>query len=161
MANELTFGDLGRIFERAADDMPAIDEAILEMLGERIRDRAKSYLGVPQIIGHGGFPPWAPLAASTLAQKGQVAPGTPLEESGALGDSIEFERISPITVAIGSNLLSERGEPYPKYLEEGTADMPPRPYLHPAAIEVVAESLDDIGDAIVSGVGGLGTYRGR
>jgi hypothetical protein len=157
---EYTFGDLARIFEQAAADMPAIDEAILERLGERIEERARSYLGVPQGAGHGGFPPWAPLAPSTLASKGQAAPGTPLLETGALGASLEHERISAVTVAVGTNLLSERGEPYPKYLEEGTAEMPPRPFLHPAAIEVVSESLDEIGEAIVSGVGGMGTWRG-
>ena len=161
MAAEYSFGDMARMFELAAADMPAIDEAILDMLGEKIRDRARSYLGVPQTMGHGGFAPWAPLAPSTLAKKGQAAPGTPLMETGDLADSLEFQRISPVTVAIGTSLLSERGDPYPKYLEEGTAEMPPRPYLHPAAIEVVEESLDEIGEMIVSGVGGMGTYRGR
>ena len=161
MAAEYSFGDMARIFERAAADMPAIDEAILDMLGEKIRDQARSYLGVPQTTGHGGFPPWAPLAPSTLAKKGQVAPGTPLMETGDLASSIEFQRISPVTVAIGTSLVSERGDPYPKYLEEGTSEMPPRPYLHPAAIEVVESSLDEIGEMIVSGVGGMGTYRGR
>jgi hypothetical protein len=159
MAAEHSFGDLSRIFNRAADDMLAIDEAILEMLGKRIEDRARSYLGVPQIAGHGGFAPWAPLAESTLEKKGQVAPGTPLMETGELGESIEHRRVSAITVAVGTSLLSDRGAPYPKYLEEGTAEMPPRPFLHPAALEVVEESLDEIGAVIVSGVGGS-AFRG-
>jgi hypothetical protein len=154
---EYSFSDMARIFEQAAADMPAIDEAILEMLGSRIEERARSYLGVPQSAGHGGFAPWAPLSPVTLANKGQEAPGTPLLETGALGASIEHERISPITVAVGTSLVSERGEPYPKYLEEGTADMPPRPFLHPAAVEVVEESLEDIGAVIVAGIGGRRT----
>lgn len=157
---EHSFGDMARIFERAASDMPAIDEAILEMLGVEIRDRARSYLGVPQNHGHGGFPPWAPLAPSTLAKKGQEAPGTPLFDTGALADSLEHRVISPITVAVGTSIESERGAPYGKYLEEGTADMPPRPFLHPAAIEVVEEKLEEIGAAIVTGVGAMGTWRG-
>ena len=160
MAVEYSFGEMARIFEDAARDMPAIDSAILEMLGVRIEDRAKSYLGIPQTIGHGGFPPWAPLAESTLAKKGQTAPGTPLLESGELADSLDHQLVSPITVAVGTALLSERGQPYPNYLEEGTSEMPPRPFLHPAALEVVKESLDEIGAAIVAGVGGMGTFRG-
>jgi len=161
VGREYSFGDMARIFEDAARDMPAIDEAILEMLGQKIEDRARSYLGVPQTNGHGGFPPWPPLADSTLAKKGQMAPGTPLMETGALSNSLEHQLLSPITVAIGTSLLSDRGEPYPKYLEEGTSEMPPRPFLHPAAIEVVEESLDAVGEMIVSGVGGMGTFNGR
>jgi hypothetical protein len=155
---ELSFAQLGRLFEAAASDMPAIDAAILDLLGDRIIERAREYLGVPQLTGHAGFPPWAPLAEATLAKKGQVAPGTPLLETGALGESIRKERVSPITVAVGTNLVSERGQPYPKFLEEGTADMPPRPFLHPAGLEVAAESLEDIGEMIVAGVGGRRGY---
>ena len=161
MAVEYSFGDMARLLERAALDMPAVDESILETLGLRIKERARSYLGVPQMVGHGGFSAWAPLAEGTLEKKGQAPPGTPLEETGALAESLEHERISAITVAIGTSLVSERGEPYPKYLEEGTSRMPPRPYLHPAAMEVTGEMLDEIGATIVTAMGGMSTFRTR
>lgn len=158
MAAEFSFGEFARILERSASYMPAIDEMLLEEIGQNVVKRARSYLGVPQTQGHGGFPPWAPLAPATLAKKGQEAPGTPLLEAGALGESLQAQLISPISVEIGSDLVSERGAPYPKYLEEGTSEMPPRPFLRPAAIEVVEEMLPEIGEAIVAGIGAIGPW---
>lgn len=158
MAAELSFADFARVLERSGSYMAAVDEMLLDEMGQKVVRRARSYLGVPQTEGHGDFPPWAPLAPSTLAKKGQEAPGTPLLETGALGESLQAQKVSPITIEVGTDLVSERGEPYPKYLEEGTSEMPPRPYLHPAAIEVVEEMLPEIGEAIVAGIGGIGPW---
>ncbi len=140
-----------RTLERAGPAIEATHPEILNALGEAIRDRARDYLGIPQVSGHGGFPPWAPLAPSTLARKGV---NTPLYETGALGESLDYEIVSDSEVQVGTDIVSERGAPYGKYLEEGTAEMPARPYLHPAAIEITEEMLDDIGNAIVGGIFG-------
>ena len=145
-----TLRDMARIFR---DSPGAVEEtfgAAVDAIGKAVQARAREYLGVPQTTGHGGFPPWPPLAPSTLARKGA---DTPLMETGALADSIDYEIVSQNTVEIGTDILSARGEPYGKYLEEGTSRMPPRPFLHPAAVEVVAEMVDEIGEAIVSDIG--------
>jgi HK97 gp10 family phage protein len=116
----------------------------VEYLGQRIAERAKSYMGHPQIEGHGGFPPWPPLAASTLEKKGA---NTPLFDTGEMQASVQYAVKSPVEVEIGSNI------PYARFQELGTADMPARPFIHPAAIEVTQESLPIIGESIVHGIG--------
>ena len=148
----LDLKDMSRIFFDAVPDVEQTFPEILNMLGEAVRDRAVSYLGVPQPPAHGGFPPWPPLSRGTLKNKGQAAPGTPLYETGKLAASIDYEILSENEVEVGTDVLSDRGAPYGKYLEEGTSRMPPRTYLHPAAVEVVAEMVDVIGEAVVDGI---------
>lgn len=122
--------------------LPEVFHGELERLGEDIAARAKSYLGRPQPPAHGGFPPWPPLAPATLAKKGA---NTPLYETGRLADSIEYSvEKEENRVTIGSNLR------YARFHELGTSKMSARPFLHPAAEEVVAERGDLIGEAVVT-----------
>jgi HK97 gp10 family phage protein len=131
------------LFARAPVAVRAALAITLEEIGKRVAERAKSYLGVPQAAGHGGYPPWPPLAPSTLAHKGT---DTPLLETGALRDDIHHVVVSESEVQIGTNV------PYGRYLEFGTAKMPPRPFLRPAAMEVTQESREEIGSAAVRGI---------
>ena len=53
------FAEMSAHLEDAARmGVPEALRAELDVLGGLIENRAKSYLGHPQIQGHAGFPPW-------------------------------------------------------------------------------------------------------
>jgi phage gpG-like protein len=111
------------------------EHEILEMTGRRISERAKQKIGVPQ-------PGWPPLQESTIARKqraGAAQPEAPLLLTGALKDSITYVvHESESMVEVGTN------DPKAKYQELGAAGVPPRPFLAPAAFEVLDQLQDEI-----------------
>lgn len=117
----------------------------LEIIGSLVENRAKSYLGHPQLRGHAGFPPWPPLAPSTLERKGADTPGI---EAGEMQASVSHQVVNDEEVQIGSNDAAAR------YFEYGSVSQPARPFIEPAGLEVVQERLAEIGLAVVEGMMG-------
>lgn len=111
---------------------------IAHALGEAIRDRAKEKIGEYQPSSH-GFNAWAPLEQSTMDQrvsKGYTA-NDPLDRTGELRDSISM-RSDGNGAIIGSPLEIAL------YQENGTEHIPPRPFLGPAAGEVMDSAPERI-----------------
>lgn len=103
-------------------------------------------------IGHyqgevGQFAAWAPLAASTQAERvaAGFTPNDPLLRTGALRDSISHQ-IDTLDAVIGST--SE----IMVYQELGTANIPPRAVLGPAAIRNKALIMRTLGHAAAEGL---------
>lgn len=95
----------------------------------------------------GPFDAWAELADSTKkdrVNKGYT-PDDPLLRDGTLRDSIEVE-IAPLEAVIGSK------EDIAAYQEFGTATIPPRPFLGPAAFDNLEKIEKLIGKAVVQGL---------
>lgn len=58
------------------------------------------------------------------------APGeAPANKTGRLMNSISYSIHSTHELEIGASARSNKGAPYPRFLEEGTKKMAPRPYL--------------------------------
>jgi hypothetical protein len=133
------FASLGALaFFLRNTSMPAIElttREILHTTGRRIAERARAKIGVPQAG-------WPPLQESTIERKqraGAAQPEAPLLLTGALKDSITFiVHESESMVEIGTN------DPKAKYQELGAAGVPPRPFLAPAAFEVLDLLQDEI-----------------
>lgn len=57
------------------------------------------------------------------------APGEPpAKRSGRLSQSFMY-RTSPLELIVGNKAFSKNGAPYPRFLEDGTSKMDPRPYF--------------------------------
>ena len=104
-------------------------------------------------IGHyqgqvGEFPAWAPLAASTEAEKARLgAPlGAPLLRHGGLYASFEHQLLSDTEGVVGST------DPTLIFHEFGTSKMPPRPVMGPAVVKNRARIQQILGRAIVEGI---------
>lgn len=118
-----------------------------EKAGKMVQENARARLGNYQ---NG----WAPLKDETIARKARG--DTPLLETGKMRDSIGYkvdrESDSKVTVQIGSN------DPSAVANEIGTARIPPRPFLLPAALEVApqvgAQMAKDLAEVL--GLKGLG-----
>lgn len=128
---DVSFDNLASAFSSLATSIGNGQNGIAHALGEAIRDRAKEKIGEYQSSSH-GFDAWAPLAQSTMDQR--VSKGfpanNPLLRSGELRDSITM-RSDGNGVIIGSPL------DIALYQENGTEHIPPRPFLGPAAGEVM------------------------
>jgi len=117
------------------------EREILHLAGRRIAERAREKIGVPQPAS-GLSPAWPPLAESTIERKqraGAAQPEAPLLLTGTLKDSITYiVHESESMVEIGTD------DPKAKYHELGAAGVPPRPFLAPAAFEVLDQMQDEI-----------------
>lgn len=105
-----------------ARDIEASGPAIVKKACEIVQARAKKTIGTDQEL-------WAPLAASTIADKQQHGFPTPkpLLRTGEMRDSIEFQ-VDGLQGCVGSN--SEIAV----FQELGTSKIPPRSFLRSAAI---------------------------
>jgi len=119
----------------------------LELALKLIEQDAKDQIGhyQPQV---GEFPAWAPLAASTEEEKARMgAPANaPLLRRGDLRDSFSHQVISEHEGVVGST------DPVAIFHEFGTAKMPPRPVLGPAAVRNRDKIRAIIGRAVVEGI---------
>lgn len=105
-------------------------------------------------IGHyqkesGPFQDWAELAESTIedrVRKG-YAPDEPLLREGNLRDSIQSE-VKVLEGVVGSK------SPIAAYQEFGTATIPPRPFIGPAAFENKEKIKAIVGLAAFEGITG-------
>ena len=103
----------------------------MEHVGQLVEDTAKEVIGTYDLG-------WAPLAASTIAQKANG--DTPLLESGAMRDSIGHITESR-SVSIGSN------DQDAVWQELGTAKIPARSFLQGSALHSKDKILSIIGEA--------------
>ena len=127
---EIAFGSLASLAVHVAGAALALEAAGhhgLEKCAQLIEKTAKDEIGEyqPQV---GPFPEWSPLADATVADR--VAKGyaadEPLLRTGELRDSIKHE-VHGLEAMVGStsNIAA--------YQEFGTAKIPPRPFIGPAA----------------------------
>jgi phage gpG-like protein len=119
-----SFSALAAHFEAVATRLPAAEHKALEEIGKTVEQKAKAKIGTEQ-------PGWAPLAESTLADKGRQGypVPAPLLRAGELRDSISHE-VEGNQVAIGSPSLLALWQ------ELGTSrGIPPRSFLGASMIE--------------------------
>jgi len=110
-----------------------------------IEETAKEEIGVYQ-PAVGPFEAWAPLAASTKAERVRLGytEDEPLLRSGQLRDSIESE-VTGLAAIVGTK--SEIG----LWQEVGTDRIPPRPFIGSAYGRKIDPLMDAIGQAISLG----------
>lgn len=154
----MDFADL----ERLALHFVALEVAVqehaergLDKALEVIEKEAKAELGhyQPEV---GPFNAWPELAESTLKHHEALGVGeSPLLVHGGLYASIEHERHGPEGV-VGSK------EDVAAYQELGTATIPPRPFIGPAAFKSQAKVEKVMGEAAVKGLlyGAVGAWTG-
>lgn len=156
MSTVLTsFEQAAALFLARAAELRVELEAGLHKVGAHIETVAKEEIGHYQ-PAEGPFPAWAPLAQTTLEgwggypgkiELGYAPPDNPLLRTGEMRESIGHE-VHDLEAVIGSNdetLL---------YQELGTAAMPPRPVLGPAAHKSKPAIEMLIGAALVTGIAG-------
>jgi HK97 gp10 family phage protein len=119
-------------------------EVGLAKVGEFAEKLAKSYIGHEQEA-------WAPLAASTLADKaakGYDVPA-PLLRTGELRDSITHEVLAAeLAVVVGST------EKIAAYQELGTSRIPPRPFIEPGLKQALPLAEEVFGKIAVEALTG-------
>lgn len=104
-------------------------QAGLDGIGQGLEDTMRGKIGTYQPAS-GPFVSWAPLAQATLDRKsaaGYAIP-EPLRETGELERSFRHD-VEGLTLIAGST------DPKMIFHEMGTANMPPRPVVGPAAFE--------------------------
>ncbi len=128
-----SFGAFAAHLELLSLEGAAVTEHLTEHSAAVIRDIAKEKIGHYQ-DAVGGFPAWAPLAASTEADKARAGapPNAPLLRHGELYASIESEAES---VELEGHAVIGSASDIAVYQEMGTEKIPPRPFLGPAAFE--------------------------
>lgn len=130
-------------------------DKILQVGAERIRDRARSELGIYQ-AATGMFNAWDQLAPATLARK---SGNTPLYETGALEAAIKvIPSGEPLTIYVG--ITDPDMAVIGKTQEFGslTKNIPPRPFLGPALYQEEEQIRADIDALVFSGFGTSGGY---
>ncbi len=120
----------------------------LEKVASGIEKAAKGKIGTYQEAS-GPFPAWQELADSTKADRLNKGydPDEPLLRDGTLRDSIQHE-VEGLEAIIGSK------SDIAAYQEFGTARIPPRPFIGPAAFENKNKIERILGEAAVAGIVG-------
>lgn len=135
------------MIERELVTMLALHEG-LELVATKIEETAKDEIGEYQ-PAVGPFPAWEPLAESTKADR--VAQGysadEPLLRSGEMRESIHHE-VEALEAIIGSD------SDIAFWQETGTATIPARPFLGPAAFHNIELMQKILGAATVVGLAG-------
>lgn len=131
---DLDFAGLGKALSSMARSLDEVQHGIAHTLGEAIKERAKGKLGEYQPESH-GFEAWAPLSGVTMQKRALAGypANNPLLVTGELSESIEM-RVDGNGAIIGSK------SDIALYQENGTENIPPRPFLGPAAYEVMDEA---------------------
>ncbi len=138
-----SFAEFAEHLAKAAIAVKVSEHKALEAVARAVEKDAKAQIGSyqPEVEP---FPEWAQLAESTQAdreQKGYPA-NEPLLRDGTLRDSIEHE-VQGDEAVIGSKLEIAA------YQEFGTATIPPRPFIGPAAVKVEKKLHKLFGEAIL------------
>ena len=121
----------------------------LDQVARLVEKTAKDEIGQYQ-PAIGPFPEWAPLAASTEAEKARMGfpLDAPLLRTGEMRDSIQHET-NGFEAIVGST------DDKMVYHEFGTDKIPPRPVIGPAAFSNQEKIQEILGTAVVSGfIGG-------
>lgn len=128
--SELNLFGLAAILESAVGKIAKNNKKALKQIAVRIEKTAKSEIGHYQRAG-GGFPAWAKLEESTIADKtrgGFSPPDNPLLRTGEMLNSIKHEvNESNLSAIIGST------DEKMFFHEFGTSKMAMRPVIGPAA----------------------------
>lgn len=128
-----SFGGFATHLELLSLQGAEVTEHLTTHSAETIRDIAKAKIGYYQGAS-GGFPAWAPLAASTEAEKRRLGapPNAPLLRHGEMYASIEYQaEFEPLE---GNAVVGTPSE-VAVYQELGTPTIPPRPFMGPAGFE--------------------------
>ena len=112
---------------------------------KEIEETAKEEIGVYQ-PAYGPFDAWAPLAASTKADRVRsgYTEDDPLLRSGVLRDSIESEVVG-LAAIVGTK------KQIGLWQEVGTARIPPRPFIGPAYVRKIDPLMEMIRMSILEG----------
>lgn len=146
---EIEFANLNDFVLHLAETVVAIEEVehrALKKCAEVIEKDAKNRIGEYQPTT-GPFPAWEPLADSTEQEKARLGypVDAPLLRKGNLRDSIRHE-VSGHEAVIGSQ------SGIAAYQEFGTEQIPPRPFIGPAAFDSKDKVQKILGAAIVGGL---------
>lgn len=143
----MNLGEFALKLAEVAAAETAMLERGLDAAARLVQQTAREKIGHYQ-DGSGGFPEWAPLKRTTIAERIRLGytPNDPLLRDGTLRTSIVRETHG-LEAVIGSKL------PVAAYQEFGTSRIPPRPYLGPAALENKDEILRLAGRSMMSGLG--------
>lgn len=145
------FDSLERFAEHLAVASVAIvqlEHKALEKCARLVEKTAKDEIGQYQ-PAVGPFPEWAPLADSTEYEKTRLGypVDAPLLREGDLRDSIEHEvRGNEAVIGSKSDIAA--------YQEFGTATIPPRPFIGPAAFRNHEKIKRILGAAVMGGLAG-------
>jgi hypothetical protein len=124
-----TLSELIQTIRKEQTTVPANNLAFKTFLGQSIITTARFMIATSS--GN-----WMPLTPATIDYKAykkygfQGDPQTPLYASGDFYRDMRYEIQGP-AVSIGTNM------PYMKYVEMGTAKMPPRPIFLPAFLKAL------------------------
>lgn len=134
-----------KLIELQAAEVIALNHG-LKRVAELVEKTAKAEIGQYQ-PAIGPFPAWAPLADSTEQHKATMGypADAPLLATGEMQESIQHV-VQGLEAQIGSN------DEKMIYHEFGTAKMPPRPVLGPAAFRQKRKIEMLIGHAAVTGL---------
>ena len=130
----IKLSDFVKKIQNEINEIPIHNEAVLTVLGFEVSEKVKSMIGEKQAF-------WADLKESTIERKKRMNwgkggnPDSPLWATGEYHDSVSYQMSGRDKVQIFSTL------DYVKYLEMGTAKMPPRPVFKPAAKLVLKSFL--------------------
>jgi hypothetical protein len=134
----MTFGQVAEMLAKSASRCRAELEVDLAAVG------ALAVPAAAEFIGH-ELPQWAPLAASTVAEKkrlgytGQVSATDPLLREGTLRDSIGAE-VEGLELVVGST------DKIAAYQFAGTAHIPPRDPIALAMLGALDHAADRLGE---------------
>ena len=138
-----TFASFATHLEKLAVMGPAVTEGIAAAAGAKIMHDAKAKIGNYQPAA-GPFNAWAQLAQATMSDRVRqgYAPNDPLLRSGQLSAAIEMKpSIDGAVVGVPHGQHTDQegrtvdmGD-LATWMETGTKNSPPRPFLGPAAFE--------------------------
>jgi HK97 gp10 family phage protein len=145
---EFTLSTFGLYLAEAALATPIALRSGLDRVASTIERDAKAKIGHYQ-GDSGPFSAWEPLADSTEEEKARLGypPDAPLLRDGDLRESIKHE-VGALEAVVGSQ------SPIAAYQEFGTATIPPRPFIGPAAFENKETISRELGVALVVGLSG-------
>jgi hypothetical protein len=143
-----SFGDLAKALATAVPATITSLDAGMAAAGRVIQKDAKARIGSYQ-DAQPPFGAWPPLTPQTQAERVAqgFTPDDPLLRTGELRDSIVTEHTFLETV-VGSKM------PIAAYQEYGTAHVPPRPFIGPAAVAKMDTVCKMLGTRAVLGLSG-------
>lgn len=124
------FASVQQLIDNLEDPSPLL-QRVGEYMKKSTQDRIKSTKTAPNGIP---WAAWSSLTAFSRARKGNSSSGL-LFDTGRLHDSIEYQ-VQARSVIVGA------GVQYAKYLQEGTLNMPARPFVGMSKQDL--KSIDDI-----------------
>ncbi len=140
--------DLRLRLEAGNDKVMLAARLALGEAAKLVQQDAKDRIGEYQDAS-GPFSAWEPLAEDTEAEKARLGypQDAPLLRDGDLRDSI-------VTEQSGNEAVVGSPDPVAAWQEFGTVNIPPRPFLGPAAFSNREEIRELIGEAVTGALAG-------